>query len=450
MSDFNYITDKLLKKVDIINSRLSPDTHSFLNIIVDKIISKLNSYDRKSAFLKKYGDLKLDREYKISKENNIKLEQDKRLGFDYNDDILSKLNKKCVYILFFKGKKLDINVYYNKDYDQHILDKNINKLMTRLWNLITIFERKKNTINTQFYNFEYNWYLYNNVKRANKNKDIKCGDLIISAQYLKELNTNRCFNSQNGLTINLMEKIYSNISRLEESIGLLTHEFMHVIQLNAAGLKLIPNIDLVIQTEEIFINTFASIINVFLLWVETGKKHNLELMMKNEIIYSIINFIRLSKITGYDLDIIYDKNRYTHWYQDINIYEYIVGKFLLYLNFNKINDELIDNNFSSIYSFTDQYDKLSIDDVIKFHNNDDNILKIYNEVKLIEESFSDKENDDICGNMIMQYFLYDPIEIEEHHKLNDLYGGKNTKLNKKSKTKKYINRLSKNKKSYKI
>jgi len=173
-------------------------------------------------------------------------------------------------------------------------------------------------------------------------------------------------------------------------------------------------------------------------------------MLVNEIIYSIINFIRLSKITGYDLEIIYDKNIYRDWIQKIGLYDYIVEKFLLYLNFDKIDKNLLDNHFSRTQNYNSniqEYKNLSLDDITNFHNQDDTLLNIYNEVELINEQLDKQnrpaENDQSCGNMILLYFLYDPIQIEEKHILNDLYGGKNTKLKKKSKITKKNKRLSK-------
>jgi len=412
---------------------------------------ELNKYNSVESLLKKYNELKS--EYTLEKDQPIILQDPQT--FHNNPNIL--LNKHRLYHLHFMNKIVSINIYYDEDYDKSILDSNINKLITRLWNLLTIFEHKNNS-GTDPRIYTYNWYLYNNVKRANKNKiaEIKCGNLFINddhTNYLNELYDNRCFNAQNGVTyhddVNTL-----NISRLEESMGLLTHEFMHVIHLNDYDDPFLSkknfNIESKIEINEIFINFLASIFNVYLLSIETDKKSELKEMLVNEIIYSIINFIRLSKITGYDLEIIYDKNIYRDWIQKIGLYDYIVEKFLLYLNFDKIDKNLLDNHFSRTQNYNSniqEYKNLSLDDITNFHNQDDTLLNIYNEVELINEQLDKQnrpaENDQSCGNMIMQYFLYDPIQIEEKHILNDLYGGKNTKLKKKSKITKKNKRLSK-------
>ena len=453
MSNYNYITEKLLIRVNDVKTQLSSKTMQFLNDTVDKIISELNKYNGIESLLKKYNQL-IPSEYTLKHDLHIILKnEDVKQIFHIDDDKLSKIQKHRLYNLTFNGEIVIINIYYDKDYDLAILDSNINKLMTRLWNLLTIFKNKGEIDPTSY---TYNWYLYYNVKRANKNKiaKSKCGNLFINdihTNYLKQLHDNICFNAQNGVTFH-EEEFTSNISRLEESMGLLTHEFMHVIHLNdyvdPFKSKKNFNIQSKIEINEIFINFFASIFNVYLLSIETDKKSELKEMLYNEIIYSIINFVRLSKITGYDLEIIYDKNIYRNWEQQIGLYDYIVGKFLLYLNFNKINQDLLDNHFS----ITDNYNskkshntELSLDAINNFHNQDDTILNIYNEFELINEdlSNSDPENDETCGNMIMQYFLYDPIQIEDKHKLPNLYGGKNTKLKKKSKITKKTKRLSK-------
>jgi hypothetical protein len=75
---------------------------------------------------------------------------------------------------------------------------------------------------------------------------------------------------------------------------------------------------------------------------------------------------------------IYDKTIKKTWTQEIGIYDYIVGKFLLYLNFDKINSYLLENHFSQNQNFKNDvvlYSTLSTNDINTFHNKDDLILK---------------------------------------------------------------------------
>jgi hypothetical protein len=436
MTTLNYISQKLLNRVTDINSRLSEPINRILITKTEEIIKHLVQYD--SLSFKKYGELN-ERNYRIISSIPIVLTEDMLNGvFDITPTILAKLNIIKTINLTFNSTIININIYHNSSDDETILNSNINKLITRLWNLLVLFENKKSSSKRT----TYKWYLYDNVKRGNKN--------MTGSDYFENLNISRCFNSVNGLT----DDRNSSISRVEESIGLLTHEFLHVINLNndinpmfienfhknnqklnwKKEKKIERNGGL--STLEMYTNAFAAIFNSYLISKEIDL--NLEEVIKNEIIYSIINAIRMCKIQNTNLEKIYNRSstNIVEWWEEADIYEYIIGKFLILLNFNSLSEgtngpEFITNQFSRTKNFDhidfgDQFAKQKIRD---FHNRNDVILTIYNEISALEETYlssCDKcraETTTVCGHMIMQYFLYDPITIQPSQIIPNLYGG---------------------------
>jgi hypothetical protein len=102
---------------------------------------------------------------------------------------------------------------------------------------------------------------------------------------------------------------------------LLTHEFLHVINLidinppmkinyfrknnqkKVRG-KEITSLDEQISTLEMYVNSFAAILHNYLLSKEM--KLDLKILMRNELIYSFINCIRACKIQDTNLEKIYN------------------------------------------------------------------------------------------------------------------------------------------------
>ena len=141
-----------------------------------------------------------------------------------------------------------------------------------------------------------------------------------------------------------------------------------------------------------------------------------------------------------DLGKIYNRSSASKviWWEDADIYEYIVGKFLILLNFDKLGEgntgkDFIKNKFSVSEDYNHKFDEFAKKKIIEFHTKNDDILDIYNCVSAIEEEYLSNcdnckaENDDVCGHMIMQYFLYDPITIQPSQILPNLYGGNRKK-----------------------
>ena len=121
------------------------------------------------------------------------------------------------------------------------------------------------------------------------------------------------------------------------------------------------------------------------------------------------------------------------WKQKAALYEYIIGRMLFLVNIDIIlNDEnkgLLENFLSRENGYQDS--KLNedlIDNIIKqIHQRNDDFLSLYNNIK--SKNYLDdcdnckKEDETICGHMIMQYFYYDPIEVPDEKKEINLYGG---------------------------
>ena len=116
------------------------------------------------------------------------------------------------------------------------------------------------------------------------------------------------------------------------------------------------------------------------------------------------------------------------WYQNAYLYEYIVGRVIILFNI----EYFLDNpKISQIFT-----DRTYLFDV---ENDCTDILSILNEVndfgkpnnQILNEIFNNSigihstgiENENVCGNMIMQYFALDPMEIETHNQVTELYGG---------------------------
>ena len=100
---------------------------------------------------------------------------------------------------------------------------------------------------------------------------------------------------------------------------------------------------------------------------------------------------------------------------------------LLLLNISKLSEGLLKNLFSVDKEYDKSFNEESKKLIKNFHKKNDEILEVYNEIKKLEEDYLNCSNciedKDKCGNMIMQYFLYDTIQIEDENVNSKLYGG---------------------------
>jgi len=333
LSNLNHISKNLVKTAYTVYNSLEMEDKNKLNKIVDNIIKIVDS-DIDITKLKK--DMLINDNINININISVPfyilisstlVDMMKEIipSIDVSPKIRSKMNCLDIYCLSYKNYKVKIKIYRMQDID---MMENIRLIMIRLYNLFLLYHDDMNKMDEYIYTF----YLYNNVRRANINKNGK--------EYLKKLHNSsmRTFNTSSGMT-NTKLKILI-VSRIEDCLGLLTHEVLHASnKYNFDSDITIHGIE--INITEAFVNMLASVINAYLTCYENRDTCIKQYIMV-ELIHSIIHCIKLSKISGYSLSVLLDPTQDINWYQDAYIYEYIIGKMLLFLNFKK-NIKCINN-----------------------------------------------------------------------------------------------------------
>jgi hypothetical protein len=428
---FNYISKKLIQSNINTYKKLNIGDKKELNTIVQNIIKNLKKYkyfDNNFISLNKGNKLK----YILIKTNKVNI--DNIYGIDTSDEIKKKMNQESLYHLTFDFGKGDKNIpitIYSNNKDNNIINTiNINKIMTRLYNLFTLY-KYKNTSNYDLSMYNYIFYIYNNPRRANK--EILSKNLS-SKEYLQKLNQSslKCFNTSSGITS--FNKRCIIVSRTEDILGLLTHEILHGCGfINIEKSILIHNISL--NFTEMIVNMFAAIVNTYLLCIELNKPKLLSCFLLIELIHSINHSIKYSILQKQSILTILNPNSKITLYQNANIYEYIVGKMIFFIFFNKI---IKNKEFSNIFFSLDKswdlfnfayLDKYVIEQYYIFLSNKKILLLISNIEKIHLLNLSRyKDNNEICGNMLMQYYSLDPININidtiKKYKYYNMYGGR--------------------------
>jgi hypothetical protein len=424
----NKISTELLKLVDKVLENQEVKKY------IQNKVNDIRPYFDSQILNKKFYNYSDKISYNQVFDKEIKL-QDKNIhrGFSSSDTILNKITMHKKYELIIDNKKVVVNIYH-EDMDNTILNNNINKIMTRLFNLYIIYNKRKYNYNNKkvdLFDFNFNLYLYSNPRSANKD--------MYGAKYLNDLHhtEHRCFNTSSGQTdIDgfSIDKKTVVVSRLEDFLALLTHEFLHVVKLIVLDGYKIKNLNISLSCLEMFVNAFSSILNAYLISYEMNMDLGLAKLNQRvlealpsqdinqnllyEITHAINQCIKLKKITNYSLEDIL-KSENIKWHQNAYIYEYIYGRILILLNFDylmKKYPKINKNLFSEENGWDESNNKESYKMVNEFHNlelNKEN-LKIINLINNIVEKELDKlpENNNICGNMIMQYFALDPIVID--------------------------------------
>jgi hypothetical protein len=444
----NYITDKLKSSID----KIKIENKKFDNFIETKTNDIMKYFDTlfENKKFKIYEELKESHDYILLNKQPNKFTEEP-LGFASSPEILKILNEKMEFELLFENKKIKVSFFHDSKDNIVVLNKNINKIMTRLYNLLLLYKNKKynsNNKNLSLIDFNFVFYLYSNPRRSNGDKSGK--------KYLEDIaeNPKKCFNVYSGQTIPENNTIYT--SRLEECIGLLTHEALH-----GAGLIYMPyhnssSCNKGFNIFEMFTNAFASIIHAYLFSFETNTNIKENLMC--ELYHAILHSARISMNTNITIfDVIESKNN-ANWTQNALLYEYINGRLLILLFFDLIFSDKktkeITSNLLSLISGWDMNNKKYSDKAKYIANNIQNInylkknrqsgtLKFIKDIHAIfYNNIKKYSSQDKNENLIQQYFLFDPIEIEEKHKIQTLYGGK---INYKQKYIEILN-LIKNKK----
>jgi hypothetical protein len=321
----NKISKQLIYDTLCVYNRLDADSITALNKIVNDIIKIINTY--------KYFDIKYEElEFKLISSKSVDMSNVFINTIDVSTTIRNKMNKLNTYILRFRNNDIYIKIYYN---DKEDITTNVFKIMRRLTLLLSLYYNK----NRKLVKFTYIFYFYNNVRISHKNKS---GD-----DYLKELHNSemRNFNTASGLTDSSKMEII--VSRTEDCLGLLTHEILHacdLIYLYDDPYIKIHGIEELNLTEA-FVNMFASIVNCYMVCIENNDINNISKYILIELIHSIIHCVKLSKISGYPLTILLNKDSNINWYQDAYMYEYIIAKMFLFLNFK----DMMNGEFGDIF-----------------------------------------------------------------------------------------------------
>ncbi|ATZ81109.1 hypothetical protein BMW23_1065 [Bodo saltans virus] len=420
----NYISNILQNSVDDVYNKLPNETKDILNNNINDIINIFDPILKNISF-KSYND---NINYKL-------IERKKHFfdiipnGFSSSKHILNMLNEIMVYNLKFNEYNIKITIYHNDNDNINILNNNIKKIMVRIYNLLLLYKNKVYTRHNKkisLPNYEYVFYLYSNPRRSNGK--------LSGKEYLKNISNCpfKCFNVYSGQTMDDDLIIY--VSRLEEALGLLTHEALH-----AAGLIYMKYHEQCLSSKnfnifEMFTNAFASIIHSYLTSFET--QTNVYDILKYEFYHALLHSVRISINTNITImDIINGNNK---WTQNALLYEYVNGRCLILLFFKYLyENEKYNKAMNNMLSLTDAWDiennkmnltaKKMIDDIHskktteKYMEILESIHNIF--LKNIELKKNDNK-DSLNGNMIQQYFLHDTMEIEDKNKNTMLYGGK--------------------------
>ena len=421
LTNLNYISQKLVNSAKHIWDKLDDEYRDFLIKIIDSIML---CFDRNKYFVFKACD-----EYILIEDDNCNIE-DMGGVIDDSNVIINNFNQCKKYKLKLNNKI--IIIYHNKNDDITILNKNIKKIMTRLCNLFTLYKNKFNKqpkcFNLQDY--EYIFYLYNNPRRVNRD--------MTGAVYLQAINNShtKCFNTVSGVTE--LGKQIIRTSRMEDCLGLLTHEVLHgcgLININNSSLS---NHGIKINFTEAFTNMFASIIHVYLTCIEYKTMEHIRDYLLIELIHSINHTIKFCIMQNITIESLFAPEQLV-LHQDVYMYEYIVVKMLFFINFNNMLSCFTNRCLSLTKPWTTNIMTKYIQKKFIEYNKLSDVVKI---IDTIHRQYLNqmKESTQIDGNMIMAYHAIDTMIIESNKEIKELYGGGN---NYKQKYIKYKNKYIK-------
>ena len=346
---------------------------------------------------------------------------------EYNSDVIANnsdviANNNSDVIAF-----IHITIYFS---DKDNIEENVKKIMIRLYNLFLLYGNKHNNYEFDLSKYKYIFYLYSNPRRANQSATKG----LSTKEYLDGLHNSslKCFNTSSGVTsFNYME---ITASRIEDLLGLLTHEVLHgcgLININ----KSIPIYNLSVNFTEAMVNMFAAIVNCYLISFEYNAMDQLHYFLLIELIHSINHGVKYAKLEDLNLSIVLNSTNTLHrvtLYQNASLYEYIIGKMLFFINFpSMIKNKEFRKNFLSLdkpWKENHQMDSYILEQY-KFDTDTMNLINRIESIHLLSLS-KYKDSNKICGNMLMQYYALDPMTIDskkiKKNKYNKLYGGGHT------------------------
>lgn len=404
LDDLNYISKKLVKSAQDVWSELDKKCKVLLTTIIRDIMGILKEYkyfDRKFITEETINLIK----YNMISSSSCVVEE---MGvIDNSSYIRKQLNTLKEYEIVYRTKKIRVKIYCNED----TCEENIKKIIVRLYNMFILYENKcDKTFN--LLDFEYIFYLYNNPRRVSRHKS--------GREYIEEINRSKkkCFNTASGVTEH--ETQILRTSRIEDCLGLLTHEMLHGTSLIfITNSKLIHGIN--VNFTEAYVNMFAAIVNVYLTCIETNNIKAIECYLLVELIHSINHAIKYSILQGYSIkDILNDDTIVLH--QNVYMYEYIVVKMFLFLNFK---DNITSNKeFGDMFLSLDrpwtpdmtEYTSYIVDKFSKY-----TYLDCIGQIDRIHRSNLNKHTDN--ESMLMSYHAIDTMIISRDKEIKELYGG---------------------------
>ena len=399
----NYISEKLVKSAMNVYNMLDTNYQKELNTIVENILNLFDGY---------FDHINNDKTIIYKLINTITIKLNDMDGIDTSNTILNKLNRMREYELIFNMMKIKITIYCNKTDDENILDQNIYKIMTRLINLFTLYEKKNNDM-YNLLKYEYIFYLYENPRTSNRNKS---GEKYMESLYDSK---NRCFNASSGVT--MLSTMTVKVSRTEDFLGLLTHEILHACGIININTPVVIH-GITIKMTEAFVNMLAAIVNVYLTCYENNMIGKIKDYILVELIHSINHMVKYSIIQGYSVNMILDMKQNIMLTQNACLFEYIVGKMILFINLDKMCK--IKDFKQKLFSLTIPWEDSSLDNIVidKFKSLYKN-SNLIDKISAIHTKFLNKneESTTICGNMLMSYYAIDMMVLNKM--VNNLYGG---------------------------
>ena len=412
LTNLNYISRKLVNSTKHIWDKLDIKYKDFLIKIIDGIMLRFDK--------NKYFDFKAcNNEYILIEDEKCNIE-DMGGVIDDSNVIINNFNQCKKYKLKLNNKI--IIIYHNKNDDINILNKNIKKIMTRLCNLFILYKNKlkKKVICFNLLDYEYIFYLYNNPRRVNRD--------MTGAVYLQAINNShtKCFNTVSGVTE--LQKHIIRTSRMEDCLGLLTHEVLHgcgLININNSSLT---NHGIKINFTEAFTNMFASIVHVYLTCIECDIMEQIHNYLLIELIHSINHTVKFCIMQNITIESLFAPKQLV-LHQDVYMYEYIVVKMLFFINFNNLSICFFNKFLSLTKPWNMTHDMTS--DMSKYIQNKfieyNKFLDVIKIIDTVHRQYLNqvKESTQLDGNMIMAYHAIDTIIIEPIKEIKELYGGEN-------------------------
>ena len=281
----------------------------------------------------------------------------------------------------------------------------------------------------QFTEAKFVLFLQRNPRRSSKD---------VGPGRLSDLKTSKCFNCSNGLTEKSADyKV--GLYRENEIFGLITHELMHFCNLDGGPSQSVIYDEqeyLIVDTEVVANSTgtiYHSIFNAFELNY-TGtivtKYDSFRQLMQIEIVHSLNQLVRLSRLLGITTWATFKGTRFTYGPGSMFMFSYILGRAVFFLNLEEIITTCsLDLNVTGLLL----PDMSCLQNIVKravetANAANDALLEQVYEIMNPRLTAGNDEGNPICGNMSMEYFAIDLGTVDKDTGYNafpNLYGGSN-------------------------